>query len=82
MERDGGTRWSAQAADLIQWFNQRRAELPATPFPLNAWTHVSDPSIFYAALEQNIARPTEYAGGRARRGFGRPLRLVVEAAWS
>lgn len=55
MEMDGGIRWSAQAADLIQWFKQRRAELPDTPFPLNTWTHVSGPSTFYAALEQDIA---------------------------
>ena len=56
MDMEEGTRWSAQAADLIQWFKQRRAELPATPFPLNAWTHVRGPSTFYAALEQDIAQ--------------------------
>lgn len=35
---EGGALWSAQAADLIHWFEQQQAELPATPFPLNAWT--------------------------------------------
>ena len=55
MEMDGGPRWSAQAADLIHWFEQRRAEFPAIPFHLNAWTHVSDPATFYASLNQDIA---------------------------
>ncbi len=55
MDRDGGSSWSAHAADLIQWFQQRRVELSTTPFQLNAWTRVSDPSTFYAALGQDIA---------------------------
>ena len=55
METDGGTSWSARAADLIQWFELRRAELRDTPFALNAWTFVSMPAGFYGALERDIA---------------------------
>ena len=52
----GGTLWSAHAVDLIEWFEQRQAELPATPFPLNAWTFVSTPVNFYTALDRDIAQ--------------------------
>ena len=52
---DGGDSWSAHAADLIQWFHQRRAELSLTPLPLNGWTQVTDPATFYSALSQDIA---------------------------
>ena len=55
METDGGPSWSAHAADLIQWFELRRGELVDTPFALNAWTFVSIPEGFYAALERDIA---------------------------
>ena len=83
MDMEEGTRWSAQAADLIQWFRQRRAELPATPFPLNAWTHVRGPSTLLRGLGAGYCpRTAEYSGGRARGGFGRPLRMVVEGACS
>ena len=51
-----GTLWSAHSADLIHWFEQRQAQLPATPFPLNAWTFVSTPVNFYAALGRDIAQ--------------------------
>ena len=52
----GGTLWSAHAVNLIEWFEQRRAELPATSFLLNAWTSVSTPVNFYAALGRDIAQ--------------------------
>ena len=52
----GSGTWSAQARDLIQWFQLRRGELRATPFRLNAWTFVSVPAGFYAALERDIAQ--------------------------
>ena len=55
METDGGPSWSDRAADLIQWFQLRRGELLETPFALNAWTFVSMPAGFYAALERDIA---------------------------
>jgi hypothetical protein len=56
MDMGSGTLWSAHAADLIEWFEQRRAELPATSFLLNAWTSVSTPVNFYAALGRDIAQ--------------------------
>jgi hypothetical protein len=56
VENGGGVPWSAHAADLIQWFQQRRAELPATSFRLNAWTSVGTPAKFYAALDHDIAQ--------------------------
>ena len=56
MENRGGSLWSAHAADLIQWFQQRRAELPVTSFRLNAWTSVGTPATFYAALDHDIAQ--------------------------
>ena len=56
METDGGPSWSARAADLIQWFQHRREELVDAPFLLNAWTSVSTPARFYAALERDIAQ--------------------------
>ena len=52
----GGALWSAHAADLIQWFQLRQAELPALSFPLNAWTFVCTPVNFYAALGRDIAQ--------------------------
>ena len=55
MGTDGGPSWSAHAADLIQWFELRRGELQQTPFALNAWTFVSMPAGFYAALARDIA---------------------------
>jgi hypothetical protein len=55
METDSGPSWSARAADLIHWFQLRRGELLDTPFALNAWTFVSMPAGFYAALERDIA---------------------------
>jgi hypothetical protein len=55
MEIDDGPAWSARAADLIQWFEHRRGALQETPFALNAWTFVSMPAGFYAALERDIA---------------------------
>jgi hypothetical protein len=56
MDAGGGVPWLDHAADLIQWFAQRRAELPTTPFQLNAWTRVLDPATFYAALSLDIAQ--------------------------
>jgi hypothetical protein len=55
MESDGGPAWSARAADLIHWFHLRRGEMGDTPFALNAWTFVSMPTGFYAALARDIA---------------------------
>ena len=55
METEDGPSWSARAADLIQWFEIRRGELQETPFALNAWTFVSMPAGFYAALQRDIA---------------------------
>jgi hypothetical protein len=49
------TVWSERAADLIRWFQTRRAELPNVPFGLNPWTQVSDPALFYAGLDRDIA---------------------------
>ena len=54
MEIDGGSAWSARAADLIHWLELRRGELRQTPFALNAWTFVSMPTGFYAALARDI----------------------------
>lgn len=56
MATAASTPWPAHAADLIQWFALRRAELREMPFPLNAWTTVSMPARFYAALERDIAQ--------------------------
>ena len=56
METGGSLPWSAHATDLIQWFQLRRSELVDTPFALNAWTAVSTPARFYAALERDIAQ--------------------------
>jgi hypothetical protein len=56
MDNGGGALWSTHAADLIQWFQLRQAELPAIPFLLNAWTSVSTPVKFYAALGRDIAQ--------------------------
>jgi hypothetical protein len=61
MDNGGGARWSAHAADLIQWFQLRRAELPVTSFLLNAWTSVGIPAKFYAALGQDIAQGPQSA---------------------
>lgn len=55
MDMSGGHSWSAHAAGLIQWFEQRQVELPTTPFQLNAWTHVLHPLTFYAALRRDIS---------------------------
>jgi hypothetical protein len=55
METGERALWSAHAADLIQWFQLRRSEMGDTPFALNAWTFVSIPARFYAALERDIA---------------------------
>ncbi len=51
-----GSEWSAHATDFIQRLQLRRGELRDTPFPLKAWTFVSVPAGFYAALEQDIAQ--------------------------
>jgi len=59
MDVNGGDPWSDQAAELIQWFGQRRATLPSTPFRLTAWTYVLDPAMFYAALSLNIAQGSQ-----------------------
>ena len=56
MEAGGGPPWSAHAADLIQWFQLRRHKLRDMPFALNAWTAISTPAWFYAALERDIAQ--------------------------
>ena len=64
MATDSGPSWSAQAADLIHWFQHRRDEVLDAPFLLNAWTSVRIPARFYAALERDI--------GKAPRVPGRP----------
>jgi hypothetical protein len=46
--------WPDRAADLITWFQARRAELSTEPFYLNRWTKVEDPAAFYAALDRDI----------------------------
>ena len=79
----GGALWSAHAADLIQWFEQRRAELPATILSPQCLDLREYSGQFLRGLGPGYCpRPAEYAGGRARGGFGRPLRVVVEGAWS
>jgi hypothetical protein len=65
MDNGGGIPWSAHAADLIQWFEQRRVELPTTSFSLNAWTYVIDPSFFYAALRRDITSGPQSARAAA-----------------
>jgi hypothetical protein len=47
---------SARATEGIQWFQLRRSALQDTPSPLNAWTFVSVPVGFCAALERDIAQ--------------------------
>ena len=61
----GGTLWAAHAADLIHWFEHRRAELPTTSFPLNAWTFVCTPAPFYAALGRDIGQGPQSARAAA-----------------
>ena len=56
MENVGVTTWTARAAKLVQWFQYQQREFPTTPFRLNAWTYVSDPPTFYAALLRDLAQ--------------------------
>src|SRR5262245_20206617 len=37
--------WPDRAADLVRWFQVRRAELPTEEFFLNPWMRISNPDL-------------------------------------
>ena len=65
---DSPATWSASTAELIDWFQTHRGELPVEPFDLKpgGGVRVVDPALWYRSLDNDIAHgPT---GSRGRYG--------------
>ncbi len=55
--------WQGEMKELVDWF-LTDASLPETPFNLNPWTRVVDPSKFYAGLREDINVGPKRSRGR------------------